>query len=207
MGLLNYDLDHILELWFNATMNRQDWLAMTTDAPSRRQLVAGAVAFAGCAARPLRVWAGADDGISRTAESIHQEPVFPASPKRIYEALTDARQFGRVVQLSAAMQAGMELGKKPTEISRQVGGAFSLFGGHIIGCHIELVPYQRIVQAWRVVDWNRGVYSIVKFELTEQGTNTRIIFDHTGFPEGKAQHLAEGWTANYWEPLRKYLAS
>ena len=34
MGLLNYDLDHILELWFNATMNRQDWLAMTTDALS-----------------------------------------------------------------------------------------------------------------------------------------------------------------------------
>jgi activator of HSP90 ATPase len=105
------------------------------------------------------------------------------------------------------MQSGMAPGKRPTEISRQVGGAFTLFGGHIVGRHIELVPHKLIVQAWRVVDWNPGVYSIVKFELTEQDPGTRIIFDHTGFPEGKAQHLAEGWTANYWEPLRKYLAS
>jgi activator of HSP90 ATPase len=188
-------------------MNRQNWLAMTTDAPTRRQLVAGAVAFAGCAVRPIRVWAGAEDGISHTAESIHQEPVFQASRRRVYEALTDARQFDKVGQLSGAMQSDVALGKRPTEIGRQVGGAFTLFGGHIVGRQVELEPYQRIVQAWRVVDWNRGIYSIVKFELTEQGSNTKIIFDHTGFPVGKAQHLAEGWTANYWEPLRKYLSS
>jgi activator of HSP90 ATPase len=186
-------------------MNRQN--SMTTDAPNRRQLLAGAVAFAGCAARPIRVWAGAEDGISHTAESIHQEPVFQASRKRVYEALTDARQFDKIGQLSGAMQSGMALGKKPTEIGRQVGGAFTLFGGHIFGRQVELEPYQRIVQAWRVVDWNPGIYSIVKFELTEQGSNTKIIFDHTGFPVGKAQHLAEGWTGNYWEPLRKYLSS
>jgi len=188
-------------------MNRQNWLLMTTDGPSRRQLVAGAVAFAGCAASPIRVSAGAEDGISHTAESIHQEPVFQASRKRVYEALTDARQFGRIVQFSGAIQSGMALGRRPTEISRQVGGAFTLFGGHIVGRHVELVPYERIIQAWRVVDWNPGVYSIVKFELTEQGSGTKIIFDHAGFPLGKAQHLAEGWKANYWEPLQKYLSS
>ena len=188
-------------------MNRQNWLVMTTDAPSRRQLVAGAVAFAGCAARPIRVWAGAEDGISHTAESIHQEPVFQASRKRVYEALTEVRQFDRIVQLSGAMQSGTALGKKPTEISRQVGGVFTLFGGHIVGRHVELVPYERIVQAWRVVDWNPGAYSIVKFELTEQASGTKIIFDHAGFPIGKAQHLAEGWKANYWESLQKYLSS
>ena len=187
-------------------MNRQNWLPMAIDAPSRRQLVARAVAFAGCAARPIAVWAGAEDGISHTAESIHQEPVFQATRKRVYEALTEAKQFDRIVQLSGAMQSGMALGKKPTEISRQVGGAFTLFGGHILGRHVDLVPYERIVQAWRVVDWNLGVYSIVKFELTEQGSSTKIVFDHAGFPAGKAQHLAEGWKANYWLPLQKFLS-
>jgi len=188
-------------------MNRQDWLAMTAGVPSRRQLVAGAVAFAGCAAGPIRVWAADEDGISHAAESIHQEPVFQASRKRVYEALTEARRFDRIVQSSEAVKSGMALGKRPTEISRQVGGAFTLFGGHIIGRHVELVASQRIVQAWRVVDWNPGIYSIVKFELAEQGSNTKIVFDHTGFPGGKAQELAEGGTANYWEPLRKYLSS
>ncbi len=188
-------------------MNLQNRLALTTDAPTRRLLVAAATALAGCGALPIRVRASAEEGISHAAESIHQEPVFQVSRRRVYEALTDFRQFDKIVQLSQAMQSGMTLGKKATEISRQVGGAFTLFGGHIIGRHIELVPDRRIVQAWRVVDWIPGVYSIVKFELNEQGSGTRIIFDHTGFPEGKAQHLAEGWKANYWEPLQKYLSS
>jgi activator of HSP90 ATPase len=204
--LLKYDLDHILRPWFNATMNRRNWLPMTTYVLTRRQLAASAATFAGFAAAPTRTVAAAEPDISHTTESIHQEPVFHAPQRRIYEALTDAGQFGKIEQLGAAMQSGVAAGKRPTEISRQVGGTFTLFGGHIVGRHIELVPYQRIVQAWRVVDWHPGTYSIVKFELTESGSSTTIVFDHTGFPEGQAQHLAEGWTANYWDPLRKYLA-
>jgi len=110
------------------------------------------------------------------------------------------------MQLSAAMKFGMKLGNAPTEISREVGGAFTLFGGHILGRHIELVPNERIVQAWRVANWKPGIYSIASFALAEQGSATKLIFDHTGFPQGEAQHLAEGWNGNYWEPLQKVLA-
>lgn len=187
-------------------MNRQNWSAMAAEAPTRRQLVTGAVLFAGLHAAPISAWTDPEDGISHRAESIHQEPVFQASRKRVYEALMDAKRFGQVEQLSAAMQSGASRGNESTAISRQVGGVLRLFNGHIVGRQIELVPEQRIVQAWRVVDWNPGIYSIARFELTERGSGTKIVFDHTGFPEGKAQHLASGWIANYWEPLRKYLA-
>jgi len=163
--------------------------------------------------RQLIVWgaaagvalASAEDGVSQTAESIHQEPVINASRKRVYEALTETRQFDRIIQISGVMQT-MALGSKPTEISQQLGGAFTLFGGYIVGRQLELLPSQRIVQAWRVMAWDPGIYSIVKFELMEQGSSTKIVFDHTGFPNGKGEHLASGWTAHYWEPLRKYLA-
>jgi activator of HSP90 ATPase len=111
--------------------------------------------------------------------------VFQARRQRVYEALTEVRQFGKVVQLSAAMQSAMSSGNRPTEISPQVGGAFTLFGGHIVGRHIELIPNERIVQAWRVVDWSPGVYPIAKFELVEHGSGTKIVFDHTGFPKGQ----------------------
>jgi activator of HSP90 ATPase len=187
-------------------MNRHS-LAVTSDALARRQLIVGAFVTGGLATSAERAEASTENGISHTAESIHQERVFKANRRRVYEALTDARQFGKIVQLSAAMQSAISLGNRPTEISQQVGGAFTLFGGHIVGRHIELIPNERIVQAWRVVDWNPGVYSIVKFELTEQVSDTKVTFDHTGFPAGKGQHLAAGWTANYWEPLQKYLAS
>jgi len=144
------------------------------------------------------------DEVSHTAEAIHQEVVFKASRKRVYDALTDAKQFAKVVALSAA---GMSLGKSPTEISRDAGGAFSLFGGYISGRHVELVPEQRIVQAWRTGSWNPGTFSIARFELTEQAEATKLVFDHTGFPTGQGQHLAEGWKSNYWEPLEKFLAT
>ena len=100
----------------------------------------------------------------------------------------------------------MHVADKPAEISREVGGPFSLFGGYITGRHVELVPNERIVQAWRAGAWPAGIYSIARFDLVEQGSGTRIVFDHTGFPEGAAESLASGWKAHYWEPMQKLLA-
>jgi activator of HSP90 ATPase len=164
--------------------------------------VLGARTAIGAGRIPRAALLADDYGISHTADAIHQEVVFRASRKRIYDALTDTRQFDRIIQLS---KAGMSYGKKPTDISRQVGGAFSLFGGYIVGRHIELAPNERVVQAWREISWKPGIYSLVKFELVEQGANTKLIFDHTGFPAGSVDHLAIGWYENYWDPLKKYL--
>ena len=72
------------------------------------------------------------------------------------------------------------------EISREVGGAFSIFGGVIVGRHIELVPYERIVQAWREKDWDPGLYSIVRFQLNEQGTRNETCFRSHRFPPGSS---------------------
>jgi activator of HSP90 ATPase len=187
-------------------MSARTNLEALANAPTRRQAIVGvAIACGGLALGSTEARAGAEDGISHTADSIHQEAVFTASRKRVYEALTDAKQFDKVIQLSGAMQS-MHLPDKPAEISREVGGAFALFGGYITGRHVELVPTERIVQAWRTGGWAPGVYSIAKFELVEQGSGTRIVFDHTGFPKGEAEVLASGWKAHYWEPLGKLLA-
>lgn len=187
-------------------MNGRNNLAPLTHGPNRRQAIVGlGVAFGGITLALPDAWAGAEEEISHTAEAIHQEPVFNASRKRVYEALTEAREFDKVIQLSGVLQS-MHLGSKPAEISPDVGGAFTLFGGYITGRHVELAPNERIVQAWRAGAWHPGVYSIAKFELVEQGTGTRIVFDHTGFPNGAAEGLAAGWKAHYWEPLAKLLA-
>jgi activator of HSP90 ATPase len=154
------------------------------------------------------VSAGSVEVISHTAEAIHQEVVFKATPERVYKALIDTKQFDRIVELSGVMKAGTlpPGANKPTQISREVGGAFMLFGGYITGRHLELVPSQRIVQAWRVGAWPTGVYSIAKFQLLPQGSATKIVFDHTGFPKGDAEHLASGWNEHYWQPLAEFLA-
>ena len=137
--------------------------------------------------------AKASDVITVTA--IHQEVDLPASPQRVYEALLDSKQF---TDFS---------GGRVAVINRELGGTFSVFDGHIVGRNLELLPGRRIVQAWRVVPWPEGVYSIARFELNPQGSGTHIVFDHTGFPTELAEHLASGWQENYWAEMRKYLSS
>ena len=125
--------------------------------------------------------------------SLHQEIDFKASPQRIYEVLLDSKQFAACTGMSA-------------EIDPKAGGAFSMFGGLIAGRNIELIQNQRIVQAWRPTHWDPGVYSLVKFELKPQAAETRIVLDHTGFPEGDFDSLNTGWKPRYWDPLKKFLA-
>jgi len=123
--------------------------------------------------------------------TIHQEIEFTASPQQLYEALLDSKQF-------------TEFSGRAAEINREVGGAFSLFKGHIIGRNVELVPNERIVQAWRIMTWPEGTYSIARFELKPQGSGTHLVLDHIGFPEGLHHHLTAGWEENYWSLLKKY---
>jgi activator of HSP90 ATPase len=131
--------------------------------------------------------------------TIHQEVYFKVSPQRVYEALLSSKQFSEFTAKSGGGFSSMS-----AKIDSTIGGAFSVFDGHIIGRILELVPNQRIVEAWRVVDWPAGVYSIAKFELKSQGAGTQLIFDHTGFPENLQEHLAMGWQQHYWDALTKY---
>jgi uncharacterized protein YndB with AHSA1/START domain len=126
------------------------------------------------------------------SSAIHQEIVIQSSPAKVYAALTDATQFGK---MSGA----------PAEIDANAGGVFSCFGGMIEGRNIECVPGERLVQAWRVKMWEAGAYSIVRFALRAEGKSTRIVMDHDGFPAEQREHLDKGWHANYWDNLRKTL--
>jgi activator of HSP90 ATPase len=125
--------------------------------------------------------------------SIHYEIDFKPSPESLYQAILDQKRF--------AAFSGL-----PATIDPTPGGAFNLFGGLIVGRTIELVPDQRIVQAWRPTHWDPGLYSIVHFEFRPRAAETTLIFEHTGFPAGEYNSLDRGWQSHYWEPLKKFLA-
>ena len=174
---------------------------------ARRQFItAGALTIAGVAARPTLALAEPNPEISSSEEAIHQKRTFTADRGRVYAALTVEEQFDRIVRLSGVMKDAEAKMQHPTRLSPQVGGSFALFDGYIVGRQLELAPSERIVQAWRVLNWPRGVYSIARFEFSEQAGVTTIVFDHTGFPKGTAEHLASGWQEHYWDPLIKVLA-
>jgi activator of HSP90 ATPase len=168
---------------------------------TRRQLVSGMAITLGSLVAGLKVFGegqqqamkelpGAAANQKRT--SLHEEATFHASPERIYGVLLESKQFAACTGL-------------PAEIDPKEGGAFSMFGGQIVGRNVELVPNQRIVQAWRPAHWDPGIYSIVRFELKPQGSEALLTLDHTGFPEGDFDHLSSGWQSHYLEPLKKFL--
>jgi activator of HSP90 ATPase len=188
-------------------MKEKTPLEATSGEPTRRRAIAGvAMVMGGLALVSANAGPQTNGEISQIAESIHQEVFFKPARKRVYDALIDEKQFGQVVHLSDAMKTHMTPGASPAQISPEVGGAFTIFGGIIVGRHIELVPGERIVQAWRPVYWKPGVYSMVKFELSDSGAGTKLVLDHKAFPEGDAKSLLDGWNKNYWEPLAKFLA-
>jgi activator of HSP90 ATPase len=186
-------------------MSREAMARTKSGATTRREILAsGAASFAGLAAG-LIAGAGRAEaqqgmpekqstGAERLITALHQEIDLKAEPHRIYESLLDSKQF-------AAFTG------RPAEVSREPGGAFKMFGGLIEGRNIELVPDQRIVQAWRPASWDPGVYSIVEFQLKAQAGGTHLTLDHKGFPEGDFAHLDPGWHMQYWTPLQKYLGS
>jgi len=173
-----------------------------TDIRTRRQVIAGVAMAFGAMTAGSTVWAGTQQQSMKEAPSspanekrtsFHLETEYKASAERIYNVLLDSKQFAALTGT-------------PAEIDSKAGGAFSMFGGMIVGRNVELVSNQRIVQAWRPTHWDPGVYSIVKFELKAQGAETVLVLDHTGFPEGEYDSLAWGWHNHYIDPLKKFLA-
>lgn len=166
-------------------------------------IAAGEAARAADADRPAS--AGEASGLSHTAAAIHQEIDFDASSAGVYEALTSTARFDSLTRLSDAVTLLTASGAKPTEISPEVGGPFTLFGGYITGRNLQMVRGERLVQAWRAAGWDAGAFSIVRFDLQVQPNGCRLIFDHRGFPDSQGPSLAYGWRVHYWEPLARLL--
>lgn len=175
-----------------------DWTSrgLTRRGFAGRLVVAAGGLAAGCALpaeglQAMQQLPPAAPGDTRT--SLHQEIAFTAPAARIESALLDAKQFAAFTRLAATIDA-------------REGGFFSMFGGMIVGRNVEIVPGERIVQAWRPTHWDPGVYSVARFAFRPSGSSTVVALDHTGFPAGQYDHLYEGWNAHYWEPLKKFLA-
>jgi activator of HSP90 ATPase len=130
--------------------------------------------------------------------SIHQEAVIEATPEQVYAVLVDGERFGAMT--------GM-----PARISDEEGTVFTLFGGRIEGRQVELVPGERVVQAWRAgaahpEPWGPGVYSIVRYSLAPHGAATRFVIDHDAIPPHEEERLAGAYPTFYQDPLAAYFA-
>jgi len=121
---------------------------------------------------------------------IRQTATFEFSAHEAYEALMDSKRHSVLT------------GSKVT-ISREVGGAFSVYDGDIEGWNLELVPDRKIAQSWRYRDWPKGYYSKATFNLKEITGGTRLTFTQTGVPEEFYDDIRQGWRDYYWVPMKE----
>jgi uncharacterized protein YndB with AHSA1/START domain len=125
-------------------------------------------------------------------ESIECSTVLPASPERVYRAWLNSAEHAAFTSSSAHVEPG-------------VGGAFSAWDGYIRGNTLELVPYSRIVQAWRTSDFPPdSPPSCLEILLEPTDNGTRLTLHHSQIPDGQGQDYYQGWVDYYFAPMQTY---
>jgi len=128
-------------------------------------------------------------------DAVRVETLIAAPPERVFQALTDPRQL---VQWWG--QAGMyrttefQVDLRPGGSWRSVGAGADGSPFHVEGEYREVDPPKLLVYTWRC-SWMPGVETLIRLELSAEGSATRVRIEHTGFadkPDAAKDH-GNGW--------------
>ena len=115
--------------------------------------------------------------------------VIPASAKEIYEAWLDSLAHSEMTGGEARMSA-------------EIGAEVSAWDGYITGRNLELVPHERIVQAWRTNEFtDEHGDSIVTVTLDDDEEGTLLTLVHSNVPDGQISYEQRGWQQHYFDPM------
>jgi hypothetical protein len=92
-------------------------------------------------------------------------------------------------------------------MSNEVGAEVSAWDGYITGSNLELVPHERIVQAWRTTEFadeHDDSIVTVTLEPVEEGTLLTLV--HSNVPNEHRSYEEGGWESQYFEPMKSYFA-
>jgi|UniRef100_A0A7S4D0G8 activator of HSP90 ATPase len=111
-------------------------------------------------------------------------------PKEIWNALTEEGRVSAYTRSKAIIQL--------TD-----GGTFSFLNGSISGTFTEIELHKKLGMKWRLQDWADGQFSevTIAFEEVESGT-TQMILKQTGVPVSEVERTQQGWSSNFWEPIK-----
>jgi uncharacterized protein YndB with AHSA1/START domain len=126
-------------------------------------------------------------------KTIKHKVRFKASPREVYDALADSRRRS-------------ELTGRTAVIGGHVGDRFSTDDGRVTGVNVDLVPGQRLVQAWRRDDFPEGVYSMAAITMAPTLTGgTELVLTHRGVPKPLLDDMETYWRTVYWSPMKSRL--
>lgn len=83
------------------------------------------------------------------------------------------------------------------------GGEFLLLGGNIQGKFIEVTPFTKIVQEWRLKSWPSGISSTVTITIKQANEDTKLFIKQTGVPKKEVEQTKEGWQRYYIQAMKR----
>jgi len=83
------------------------------------------------------------------------------------------------------------------------GGTFELLGGNITGKYVEVLPFTKIVQEWRLKSWPAGVTSHVTITIKQTKEDTKIAIKQKGVPAKEVESTREGWQRYYFHAMKR----
>ncbi|TRY61711.1 hypothetical protein TCAL_04182 [Tigriopus californicus] len=126
-----------------------------------------------------------------TVDTIQMEQRFKCTGQEIYNTLTQKE----MLQIFTGSQVKLGEAKK--------GEAFELLDGNIQGQFLELQPFSKIVQKWRLKSWPQAHYSLVTIEI-EQGTEeTTLTLTQKNVPSKEVEVTRQGWERYYWDAIKR----
>lgn len=83
-----------------------------------------------------------------------------------------------------------------------------MHNGRVTGISVDLQPGQRIVLAWRRLDFPAGVFSMVTLNLASKREGvTELVLIHRGVPKDLIPDVEKQWRQLYWEKIKAVLAA
>jgi len=122
--------------------------------------------------------------------------VLPGKPDEVFAALTNTRII--------AQWCGQK-GK----VEPKIGGKVKMFDGWVKGKVLKFKPGKALVYTWQPGDWPADAReSIVKYSFTLAKGGTKVVLEHSGFPnEREKEKHKSGWMEFVFDPLKSYLSS
>jgi len=121
--------------------------------------------------------------------TIEMSVSFSARCSDIYDTLLDAQRVQAFTQSAS-------------NVTKELNRQYTLFGGSITVCNIELIPNEKIVQKWRAADWPTDHFSTVTITLRSEDSGTKLDLKQVDVPLNDSQRTETNWHNFYWQRIK-----
>ena len=80
------------------------------------------------------------------------------------------------------------------------------WNGMVNGYNLVLKKNRKVVQAWRMKDWPKGMYSTVTYSITRAGNKTKLSLNHQGVPPASHKGMTKGWNDHFFVHMKREMA-